>query len=177
MWHVTMFVANSYVCNKHLYFSRGGQHLFGGGATSCFVTLNKIFAQRWHTKFFFYWRTITLNIYTLRDVCKCNWTFMKKQNNNTNELLTTKLRPLPLVSAQIILHSMHKYQPRVHVIRKECGEELSAVRAVPVGEGTRSLSFTETVFTTVTAYQNQQVVQNRSAPPRQTHRGPRGTVN
>lgn len=52
---------------------------------------------------------------------------------------------------------MHKYQPRVHVIRKECGEELSPVRAIPAGEGTRTFSFPETVFTTVTAYQNQQV--------------------
>ncbi|XP_055005261.1 LOW QUALITY PROTEIN: T-box transcription factor TBX18 [Boleophthalmus pectinirostris] len=57
----------------------------------------------------------------------------------------------------IILHSMHKYQPRVHVIRKECGEELSPVRAVPSGDGTRTFSFPETVFTTVTAYQNQQI--------------------
>lgn len=54
---------------------------------------------------------------------------------------------------------MHKYQPRVHVIRKECGEELSPVRAIPAGEGTRTFSFPETVFTTVTAYQNQQVTQ------------------
>uniref|UniRef100_A0A672I3D8 T-box transcription factor 18 n=1 Tax=Salarias fasciatus TaxID=181472 RepID=A0A672I3D8_SALFA len=59
----------------------------------------------------------------------------------------------------IILHSMHKYQPRVHVIRKECGEELSPVRAVPAGDGTHTFSFPETVFTTVTAYQNQQVEQ------------------
>ncbi|XP_028294996.1 T-box transcription factor TBX18 isoform X2 [Gouania willdenowi] len=57
----------------------------------------------------------------------------------------------------IILHSMHKYQPRVHVIRKECGEELSPVRAIPTGEGTYTFSFPETVFTTVTAYQNQQI--------------------
>uniref|UniRef100_A0A3Q4HSV1 T-box transcription factor 18 n=1 Tax=Neolamprologus brichardi TaxID=32507 RepID=A0A3Q4HSV1_NEOBR len=57
----------------------------------------------------------------------------------------------------IILHSMHKYQPRVHVIRKECGEELSPVRSIPAGEGTRTFSFPETVFTTVTAYQNQQI--------------------
>lgn len=65
--------------------------------------------------------------------------------------------------AQIILHSMHKYQPRVHVIRKECGEELSPVRTVPAGEGTRTFSFPETVFTTVTAYQNQQVAQLNSS--------------
>nr|XP_055043630.1 T-box transcription factor TBX18 isoform X1 [Misgurnus anguillicaudatus] len=57
----------------------------------------------------------------------------------------------------IILHSMHKYQPRVHVIRKECGEELSPVKAVPTGDGVKSFSFPETVFTTVTAYQNQQI--------------------
>uniref|UniRef100_A0A672IQ10 T-box transcription factor 18 n=1 Tax=Salarias fasciatus TaxID=181472 RepID=A0A672IQ10_SALFA len=66
----------------------------------------------------------------------------------------------------IILHSMHKYQPRVHVIRKECGEELSPVRAVPAGDGTHTFSFPETVFTTVTAYQNQQVEQPSSAEPR-----------
>ncbi|XP_026055706.1 T-box transcription factor TBX18 [Carassius auratus] len=57
----------------------------------------------------------------------------------------------------IILHSMHKYQPRVHVIRKECGEELSPVKAVPTGDGVKAFSFPETVFTTVTAYQNQQI--------------------
>lgn len=52
---------------------------------------------------------------------------------------------------------MHKYQPRVHVIRKECGDELSPVKAVPSGDGVKAFSFPETVFTTVTAYQNQQV--------------------
>ncbi|XP_030642949.1 T-box transcription factor TBX18 [Chanos chanos] len=57
----------------------------------------------------------------------------------------------------IILHSMHKYQPRVHVICKECGEELSPVKAVPTGEGVKAFSFPETIFTTVTAYQNQQI--------------------
>uniref|UniRef100_UPI00398F1D33 T-box transcription factor TBX18 isoform X3 n=1 Tax=Pristiophorus japonicus TaxID=55135 RepID=UPI00398F1D33 len=57
----------------------------------------------------------------------------------------------------IILHSMHKYQPRVHVIRKECGEELSPVKPIPEGDGVKHFSFPETVFTTVTAYQNQQI--------------------
>uniref|UniRef100_A0A8C4RP46 T-box transcription factor 18 n=1 Tax=Erpetoichthys calabaricus TaxID=27687 RepID=A0A8C4RP46_ERPCA len=57
----------------------------------------------------------------------------------------------------IILHSMHKYQPRVHIIRKECGDELSPVKTVPSGDGVRAFSFPETVFTTVTAYQNQQI--------------------
>lgn len=52
---------------------------------------------------------------------------------------------------------MHKYQPRVHVIRKDFSSELSPTKPVPTGEGVKTFSFPETVFTTVTAYQNQQV--------------------
>ncbi|XP_058885941.1 T-box transcription factor TBX15 isoform X2 [Acipenser ruthenus] len=57
----------------------------------------------------------------------------------------------------IILHSMHKYQPRVHVIRKDFSSDLSPTKPVPAGEGVKTFSFPETVFTTVTAYQNQQI--------------------
>lgn len=57
----------------------------------------------------------------------------------------------------IILHSMHKYQPRVHVVRKDFSSELSPNKPVPTGEGVKTFSFPETVFTTVTAYQNQQI--------------------
>ncbi|XP_075056720.1 T-box transcription factor TBX18 [Mixophyes fleayi] len=57
----------------------------------------------------------------------------------------------------IILHSMHKYQPRVHVIRKDCGDELSPVKPIPAGEVEKAFTFPETIFTTVTAYQNQQI--------------------
>lgn len=52
---------------------------------------------------------------------------------------------------------MHKYQPRVHVIRKDCGDDLSPVKPIPSGDGVKAFTFPETVFTTVTAYQNQQV--------------------
>ena len=52
---------------------------------------------------------------------------------------------------------MHKYQPRVHVIRKDFSSDLSPTKPVPVGDGVKTFSFPETVFTTVTAYQNQQV--------------------
>lgn len=52
---------------------------------------------------------------------------------------------------------MHKYQPRVHVIRKDCADDLSPVKPIPSGDGVKAFSFPETVFTTVTAYQNQQV--------------------
>ena len=61
---------------------------------------------------------------------------------------------------------MHKYQPRVHVIRKECGEELSPVKPVPTSDGVKATAFPETVFTTVTAYQNQQV---RPLSPAELH--------
>ncbi|XP_028656587.1 T-box transcription factor TBX15 [Erpetoichthys calabaricus] len=57
----------------------------------------------------------------------------------------------------IILHSMHKYQPRVHVIRKDFSSDLSPTKPIPAGEGVKTFNFPETVFTTVTAYQNQQI--------------------
>ncbi|CAH2218707.1 T-box transcription factor TBX15 [Pelobates cultripes] len=57
----------------------------------------------------------------------------------------------------IILHSMHKYQPRVHVIRKDFSSELSPTKPIPSGDGVKTFNFPETVFTTVTAYQNQQI--------------------
>ncbi|KAJ3592338.1 hypothetical protein NHX12_007465, partial [Muraenolepis orangiensis] len=50
----------------------------------------------------------------------------------------------------IILHSMHKYQPRVHVIRKDFSSDLSPTKPVPSGDGVKSFSFPETVFTTIT---------------------------
>ncbi|XP_070592258.1 T-box transcription factor TBX15 [Erythrolamprus reginae] len=57
----------------------------------------------------------------------------------------------------IILHSMHKYQPRVHVICKDFSSDLSPTKPVPTGDGVKTFHFPETVFTTVTAYQNQQI--------------------
>ncbi|CAB1324795.1 unnamed protein product [Coregonus sp. 'balchen'] len=56
----------------------------------------------------------------------------------------------------IILQSMHKYKPRVHVIRHDPRLDLSKIPSLPT-EGMASFSFPETEFTTVTAYQNQQV--------------------
>ncbi|KAM3844010.1 T-box transcription factor TBX15 [Vipera latastei] len=57
----------------------------------------------------------------------------------------------------IILHSMHKYQPRIHVICKDFSSDLSPTKPVPTGDGVKTFHFPETVFTTVTAYQNQQI--------------------
>lgn len=63
-------------------------------------------------------------------------------------------RALP--AAQIILQSMHKYKPRVHVIAQDSRFDLAQIQSLPA-EGVHTFSFPETEFTTVTAYQNQQV--------------------
>ncbi|XP_036414274.1 T-box transcription factor TBX20 [Colossoma macropomum] len=52
----------------------------------------------------------------------------------------------------IILNSMHKYQPRVHIIKKK--EHTASLLNLKSDEF-RSFVFTETQFTAVTAYQNQ----------------------
>ncbi|XP_072317469.1 T-box transcription factor TBX20 isoform X2 [Eucyclogobius newberryi] len=52
----------------------------------------------------------------------------------------------------IILNSMHKYQPRVHIIKKK---EHTASLLNLKSEEFRTFVFVETVFTAVTAYQNQ----------------------
>lgn len=60
------------------------------------------------------------------------------------------------LSTQIILQSMHKYKPRVHIIRHDPRLNLSQIQSLPA-DGVQTFSFPETEFTTVTAYQNQQV--------------------
>lgn len=51
---------------------------------------------------------------------------------------------------------MHKYKPRVHIIQHDPRVDLTQIQSLPA-EGVHSFSFPETEFTTVTAYQNQQV--------------------
>lgn len=51
---------------------------------------------------------------------------------------------------------MHKYKPRVHVIAQDSRFDLAQIQSLPA-EGVQTFSFQETEFTTVTAYQNQQV--------------------
>ncbi|CAJ0966693.1 unnamed protein product [Ranitomeya imitator] len=53
---------------------------------------------------------------------------------------------------EIILNSMHKYQPRVHIIKKK---DHTASLLNLKSEEFRTFIFQETVFTAVTAYQNQ----------------------
>lgn len=63
---------------------------------------------------------------------------------------------LSLCGLQIILQSMHKYKPRVHIIIQDSRFDLSQTPSLPAA-GVQTFSFKETEFTTVTAYQNQQV--------------------
>ncbi|XP_042909739.1 T-box transcription factor TBX20 [Parasteatoda tepidariorum] len=53
----------------------------------------------------------------------------------------------------IVLNSMHKYQPRIHLVRRKQGG--SSVITDLETEECRTYVFPETVFTAVTAYQNQ----------------------
>lgn len=55
---------------------------------------------------------------------------------------------------QIVLNSMHRYQPRIHLVKwRDHGSPIVDLEA----EQFRSFVFPETVFTAVTAYQNQLV--------------------
>lgn len=56
----------------------------------------------------------------------------------------------PLLPSQLILHSMHKYQPRIHLVRAAqlCSQHWG---------GMASFRFPETTFISVTAYQNPRV--------------------
>lgn len=54
---------------------------------------------------------------------------------------------------QIILHSMHRYQPRLHVVFVDPRKDSERYAQ----ENFKSFVFTETQFTAVTAYQNHRV--------------------
>ena len=61
----------------------------------------------------------------------------------------------PCALLQIILNSMHRYQPRVHLILRKEGQG-GTINDLE-GQDYKTFIFPETVFTAVTAYQNQLV--------------------
>ena len=69
-----------------------------------------------------------------------------------DKLKLTNNRACAAIQGQICLHSMHKYLPKVHVRCEDSND--SNLTKTPT---TTTFVFPETVFTTVTAYQNQQV--------------------
>lgn len=58
---------------------------------------------------------------------------------------------------QIILQSMNKYKPRIHITMHSPHIDLSQMHPSLPAESVHTFTFPETQFTTVTAYQNQQV--------------------
>lgn len=64
---------------------------------------------------------------------------------------------------QIVLNSMHKYQPRIHLVLWR-GKESQNLANAPISqldqESHKTFIFSETIFTAVTAYQNHSVSAN-----------------
>lgn len=74
---------------------------------------------------------------------------------------SNKLTHFVVVSqTQIVLNSMHKYQPRIHVVLWR-GKESANLANAPISaldnETHKTFIFSETIFTAVTAYQNHSV--------------------
>lgn len=58
---------------------------------------------------------------------------------------------------QIVLNSMHRYQPRIHLIVRSDATTVNLPVTDLEMEKCRTYVFPETIFTAVTAYQNQLV--------------------
>lgn len=61
----------------------------------------------------------------------------------------------PLLHLQIVLNSMHRYQPRIHLVRLGPGQNIPTTPKELAEVDHKTYVFPETVFTAVTAYQNQ----------------------
>lgn len=59
------------------------------------------------------------------------------------------------LSFQIVLNSMHRYQPRIHLVRLTPGRCIPTTPKELQELDHKTFIFPETVFTAVTAYQNQ----------------------
>jgi T-box protein 20 len=57
---------------------------------------------------------------------------------------------------QLVLNSMHKYQPRIHLVKRHESSGNSPITDLE-SEEFKTFVFPESVFTAVTAYQNQLV--------------------
>ncbi|XP_061394337.1 T-box protein H15-like [Musca vetustissima] len=58
-------------------------------------------------------------------------------------------------NGQIVLNSMHRYQPRIHLVRLSHGQSIPSNPKELLEMDHKTYVFPETVFTAVTAYQNQ----------------------
>ena len=62
-----------------------------------------------------------------------------------------------VVHIQIILNSMHKYQPRIHLVKSCSRTAIDEQVGKASQKNIKTFVFSETAFTAVTAYQNQLV--------------------
>lgn len=69
--------------------------------------------------------------------------------------LSLSLSSVPPLSPQLILNSMHKYQPRIHIVKTKADKTFSVQQKI--GDRFSTHIFPQTQFMAVTAYQNQQV--------------------
>lgn len=78
-----------------------------------------------------------------------------KKNENLSPHMTSILKAPPLSLQQIVLNSMHRYQPRIHLVRLTPGQNIPVTPKELAELDHKTYVFPETIFTAVTAYQNQ----------------------
>lgn len=83
-------------------------------------------------------------------------------NGHVSELARVTSRRRSSRRLQIILNSMHRYQPRIHCVYSPSGKAEES----PLMQQTqtfRTFTFAETTFISVTAYQNHRITQLKIA--------------
>lgn len=98
---------------------------------------------------------------------RCAWASRRNVNATSRGFKLAANCPRPmnklteqLFSSQIVLNSMHKYQPRIHLVLWR-GKDSPNLANAPISaldqEVVKTFIFSETIFTAVTAYQNHSV--------------------
>ena len=75
---------------------------------------------------------------------------MHKRDYNSPKIIYTSVM-------QAILNSMHKYQPRIHIVKCQIDQPAALQHFEKNSDNFSTHIFDETQFMSVTAYQNQQV--------------------
>lgn len=84
--------------------------------------------------------------------CYILWYGSKKDEGFSS---TTSYQTILFIQLQIVLNSMHRYQPRIHLVRLGPGQNIPSSPKELQEVDHKTYVFPETIFTAVTAYQNQ----------------------
>lgn len=100
---------------------------------------------------------LLLAVKTNADYFLLLYIFYKKNTlNKSNNKWELKQASLSFsLSLQVVLNSMHRYQPRIHLVRLSHGQSIPGNPKELQDMDHKTFVFPETVFTAVTAYQNQ----------------------